>query len=463
VSDTLLLIAMSDLRRMPRKARRNQMPRQKTDHTAAPTPRQIERAFEVASERFAALGVNAERAVRTALSIPISVHCWQADDVRGLETHDQPLDTGGLQATGNYPGAARTGDEIRADFDFAASLIPGSLRFNLHAMYAETGPRRVERDRLQPRHFARWLDWAAERKLPLDFNPTCFAHPMVRDGLTLSSPEKSVREFWIRHCIACRKIASHFGRKLATTTVNNIWVPDGRKDSTADRWGPRERLVESLDTILARKMPRVLDSLESKLFGIGCEDYTVGSHEFYLAYAATRGVALCYDMGHFHPTESVADKVSATLAFLDKLLLHVSRGIRWDSDHVVRFNDDVRALCQEVVRGKALGRVLWALDYFDASINRVAAWVIGARALRKALLFALLEPVATLERLEQRGQGAEKLGIVELVGELPFGAVWDHLCLRAGVPPAAAWLRDVAAYENRVLTSRGRGGYSGCV
>jgi len=430
------------------------MPRRRTDPTAAPSEKQIEKAFRAASERYAALGVDADRAVRTALSIPISIHCWQADDVRGLETHEGPLDTGGLQATGNYPGAARTGDEIRADFDFAASLIPGSLRFNLHAMYAETGPRRVERDQLQPRHFASWLDWAADRKLPLDFNPTCFAHPMVRDGLTLSSPDPAVRHFWIRHCIACRKIASAFARKLRATAINNIWIPDGRKDSTADRWGPRQRLLEALDTILEPKAPRVIDSVESKLFGIGCEDYTAGSHEFYLAYAATRGLALCYDMGHFHPTESVADKVSATLLFLDRLLIHVSRGIRWDSDHVVRFDDQVRAVCQEVVRGKALGRVFWALDYFDASINRVAAWVIGARALRKALLFALLEPAATLERLERRGRGAEKLGIVELVGELPFGAVWDHLCLRAGVPPAAAWLRDVETYERQVLAKR---------
>ena len=430
------------------------MARKKGDRTSAPTPRQIERAFAAASERYAALGVNAERAVRTALSIPISVHCWQADDVAGLETHEEPLDTGGLQATGNYPGAARTGDEIRADFDLAASLIPGKLRFNIHAMYAETGGRRVERDEVQPRHFATWLDWAAERKLPLDFNPTCFAHPMVRDGLTLASPEKAVREFWVRHCVACRKIASHFGRKLGTSAVNNIWIPDGRKDSTADRWGPRQRLVESLDAILERKMPRVLDSVESKLFGIGCEDYTVGSHEFYLAYAATRGVVLCYDMGHFHPTESVADKISATLAFLDRLLLHVSRGIRWDSDHVVRYTDEVRAVCQEVVRGKALGRVLWALDYFDASINRVAAWVIGARALRKALLFALLEPAGILKRLEERGRGTEKLALTEAMAELPFGAVWDFLCLRADVPPAASWLRDVAAYEREVLSRR---------
>lgn len=430
------------------------MARKRTNPTSAPTPRQIERAFAAASGRFAALGVNAEKAARAALSIPISIHCWQADDVTGLETHDQPLDTGGLQATGNYPGAARTGDEIRADFDFATSLIPGKLRFNLHAMYAETGGRRVERDELQPRHFATWLDWAAERKLPLDFNPTCFAHPMVKDGQTLTSPEKAVRDFWIRHCIACRRVASHFARKLTTAAVNNIWIPDGRKDSTADRWGPRERLLEALDTILARRMPRVVDSVESKLFGIGCEDYTAGSHEFYLAYAATRGVVLCYDMGHFHPTERVADKVSATLVFLDKLLLHVSRGIRWDSDHVVRFNDDLRAVCQEVVRGRALCRVLWALDYFDASINRVAAWVIGARALRKALLFALLEPTVTLRRLEEAGRGAEKLALVELGAELPSGAVWDYLCLRAGVPPAASWLRAIAAHERQVLARR---------
>jgi len=431
------------------------MAKRKPDLTRPPTARQVEGAHRLARERFAVLGVDADKAVRAALRVPISVQCWQADDVRGLEVHEEALDSGGLQATGNYPGAARTGDEIRADFDRAACLIPGTLRFNIHAMYAETRGRKVDRDELQPRHFARWIDWSKSRKRGLDFNPTCFTHPMVKDGLTLSSPDKAVREFWIRHCIATRRIASAIGRKLGTLCVNNIWIPDGRKDSTADRWGPRQRLVAALDEIIERKMPHMIDSVESKLFGIGCEDYTAGSHEFYLAYAATRGVTLCYDMGHFHPTESVADKISATFQFVEQILLHASRGIRWDSDHVVRFNDELRAVCDEVVRGKALGRVLWALDFFDASINRVAAWVIGARGLRKALLYALLQLWRVLRDLEYAGRGAEKLALVEHRAELPFGAVWDYACLKADVPIGAAWLRDVATYEEKVLSKRG--------
>ena len=430
------------------------MPRKPADVTQPPSSRQVEAAYRLARERFAALGVDAERAVRAALRIPISVQCWQADDVRGLEAHEGALDSGGIQATGNYPGAARTGDEVRADFDAAAALIPGALRFNIHAMYAETRGKRVDRDALEPRHFARWVDWSKARKRGLDFNPTLFAHPMVKDGLTLSSPDRAVRDFWVRHCLAARRIASAIGRALGSPCVNNIWIPDGRKDSTVDRWTPRRHLLDSLDAILARKMPNLIDAVESKLFGIGCEDYTVGSHEFYLAYAATRKLALCYDLGHFHPTESVADKLSSTLLFVPRLLIHASRGIRWDSDHVVRFTDDLRAVCDEAVRGGALDRILWALDYFDASINRVAAWVLGARALRKAILFALLEPFDALRDREERGSGAAKLALVEHRAELPFGAVWDHLCLAADVPLGPSWLRDVAAYEVKVLSTR---------
>jgi len=431
------------------------MPKKAIDVTQPPRPAQVRAAYKLARERFAALGVNADRAVRAALAIPISVQCWQADDVRGLEAHEGTLDSGGLQATGNYPGAARNGDEIRADFDAAAALIPGTLRFNIHAMYAETRGRRVDRDALAPRHFARWVDWSKERKRGLDFNPTCFAHPMVKDGLTLSSPDDAVRGFWIRHCIATRRIANAIGKALGTPCVNNIWIPDGRKDSTADRLGPRHRLLHALDEVLDRRYPHVIDAVESKLFGIGCEDYTVGSHEFYLAYAATRGIALCYDMGHFHPTESVADKLSATLLFVEKLLIHASRGIRWDSDHVVRFTDELRAVADEAVRSGVLPDILWALDYFDASINRVAAWVIGARALRKALLYALLEPFQAIAAREEAGSGAAKLALVEHRAELPFAAVWDYACLKADVPVGASWLRDVAAYETTVLANRG--------
>jgi len=418
-----------------------------------PTARQIEAAYAIAKERYAAIGVDTDRAVRAALAIPVSVQCWQADDVRGLEAQAGALDSGGLQATGNYPGAARSGDDIRQDFDQATAWIPGRLRFNLHAMYAETGGKRVERDEITPRHFARWVDWAADRKLGLDFNPTCFAHPMVKEGLTLSSDDRAVRGFWIRHCQACRQIARSMARRLGPC-VTNIWIPDSRKDRTVDRWGPRRRLVEALDEILARKLAGVVDAVESKLFGIGGEDYTVGSHEFYLGYAATRKVAVCFDLGHFHPTESVADKLSSALQFVERVLLHVSRGVRWDSDHVVVTTDEVNALCDEAVRGKALDRSLWALDYFDASINRVGAWVIGARALRKALLRALLEPWELHRRAEHDGRGADKLALLERRDEMPLGAVWDYACCRAGAPVGASWLRDLAAYEKKVLSRR---------
>jgi L-rhamnose isomerase len=417
------------------------------------TPRQIAAAYAIAKERYAALGVNTDRAVKAALAVPISVQCWQADDVKGLEHVEGALDSGGLQATGNYPGAARTGDEIRQDFDQAMQWIPGKLRFNLHAMYMETGGKRVERDEIEGRHFSRWIDWAKSRRLGLDFNPTCFAHPMVKDGLTLSSEDKAVRAFWIRHCIACRKVARHIARALGPC-VTNIWIPDARKDSTVDRWGPRRRLLASLDEILARAMPGVVDSVESKLFGIGGEDYTVGSLEFYLGYAVSRGVTICFDTGHFHPTESVADKVSAALLYLDTILLHVSRGVRWDSDHVALSTDETQALCDEAVRGRAVGRIYWAMDYFDASINRVGAWVVGVRALRKSLLRAMLEPWELHRQAEYGGRGAEKLAMLERRDEMPVGAVWDYACHVADVPAGLNWLRALAQYEKKALARR---------
>jgi L-rhamnose isomerase len=410
--------------------------------------------YAAAQEAYAAVGVDTEAAISTALAVPISVHCWQADDVRGLEVRTGAVDTGGLQTTGNYPGAARTADEIRQDFEQAAKLIPGALRFNLHAMYAETGGAAVDRDALHPEHFAAWIDWCRSHGWGLDFNPTCFAHPLAADGLTLSHPKKAVRDFWIRHCLACRQIAAHMARHLGEC-VCNIWIPDGRKDSTVDRAGPRQRLLQSLDAILNSKLPKVLDTVESKLFGIGLEDYTVGSHEFYLCYALSRGVGLCFDMGHFHPTESVADKISAVALFVRPILLHVSRGIRWDSDHVVRFNDELRAVCDEAVRSGALKNIRWATDFFDASLNRVAAWVLGARALRKALLYALLEPYQAAKEAEYAGDGATKLALQELRAELPFPAVWHEACVRADVPAGAAWLEEVRRYERTVLAQRG--------
>ncbi len=419
----------------------------------APNDKQVEQAYALAKEQYAALGVKTDIAVRLCLETPISAHCWQADDVVGLETKPEGLSLGGIQATGNYPGAARTGDEIRQDFDVAAALIPGKLRFNLHASYAETGDQVVDRDAIQPRHFAGWMQWARERGYGLDFNPTFFAHPLAESGITLAHRDPAIREFWVEHARACRRIARSFAKDLGPS-VCNIWIPDGMKDSTVDRWGPRERLVESLDAILDGRMTGVIDAVESKLFGIGCEDYTVGSHEFYLLYALSRGVVLCYDLGHFHPTESIADKLSSTMQFIDHILVHVSRGIRWDSDHVVLATDDVRALCQEAVRGKVINRIYWSLDFFDASINRLGAWVVGTRALRKGLLYALLEPTPLLAAAEAEGRGADKLALLERCRELPFGAVWDYACLKAGAPVGASWLVQMHAYEDKILAAR---------
>lgn len=418
------------------------------------TTAEIQAAYRLARRAYAALGVNTDRAIQAALRVPVSLHCWQGDDVHGFEPKDEPRDTGGLMATGNYPGRARTGDELRADLEQVLKLSPGRHRVNLHAIYAETDGRRVDRDALQPRHFGRWIEWAGRQRIGLDFNPTYFAHPKAADGFTLSHPDRRVREFWIRHGRACRRIAAAMARALRTPCVINHWIPDGVKDSPADRWGPRARLVEALDAVLTPRRAGCVDSVEGKLFGLGSEDYVVGSHEFYSHYALTRGVLLCLDMGHFHPTETIHDKLSALLQFHRRLLLHVSRPIRWDSDHVVIFNDELRAVFQELVRGRALDRAVVALDYFDASLNRVAAYIVGARATRKAILYALLEPVGRLQQLEARGRLAEKLALLEQLKTLPFGAVWAMLCQRAGVPADGAWMAAVANYEQAVLQRR---------
>lgn len=419
---------------------------------------EIQAAYRAARTYFAGWGVDTEIAIRRALEKPISLHCWQADDVSGFEVREGAVDSGGILATGAHPGRARNGDELRADLELVLRLAPGAHRVNIHALYAETDGRPVPRDELTVEHFQRWIAWARVRKIGLDFNTTFFAHPLANDGMTLSHPDRKIREFWIRHGIACRRIATEMGKALRSPVILNHWLPDGRKDSPADRWSPRRRLVESLDRMLAAQAgvdPRwCRDAVEGKLFGIGSEDYVVGSNEFYAAYALTRKVRLCLDMGHFHPTETIADKISALLQFHEALLLHVSRPIRWDSDHVVIFNDDLRAVFQELVRGDALGRVAIATDYFDASINRVAAYVIGARATRKALLAALLEPVERIQQLESAGRGAEKLAWMEEAKTAPFGAVWDELCRRAGAPVGPAWLDVVRDYEERVLSRR---------
>ena len=423
-----------------------------------PSSKNISAAYKLARQQYAALGVDTEAAIRAALRIPVSLHCWQADDVRGLETPKAGLTASGTMATGSYPGRARNGDEMRADLDLALKLLPGKQRLNLHAFYAETGSKVVDRDELEPQHFARWMGWAKSRRVGLDFNPTYFNHEQANSGFTLSDADKSVRKFWIRHAKACRVIAESFARTLGSPSVINHWVPDGAKDAPADRWAPRQHLTESYDEIFADKsVDRRLcvDAVEGKLFGIGSEEYVVGSQEFYSNYALSRDLVLCLDLGHYHPTESVADKVSAHLAFHKKLLLHTSRPIRWDSDHVVILDDAVRNLFLEIARGDAWDRMYVALDFFDASINRVAAYVIGARATRQAILGGLLDPSAKIKAAEIAGKGHERLALMELGRSLPWGAVWDELCQRDGVPAGADWLADVARYEKAVLSKRG--------
>ena len=415
----------------------------------------IEQAYRLARERYAELGVDTEAALRRLAKIPISLHCWQGDDVGGFENFDGTLG-GGLAATGNYPGKARTPDELRADAEKAFSLIPGPHRFNIHAFYGEFGGRKVDRDQIGPEHFRGWVEWAKRNRIGLDFNPTCFSHPKAADGFTLSHPDRSIRRFWIAHCIACRRIGAAMGRALNNPVVTNIWVPDGMKDTPADRAGFRTRLEESLDAILAAKVDRRwnLDAVEGKLFGIGCERMTVGSHEFYLGYAVKHQILLTLDAGHYHPTESLADKISAVLCFVPEILLHVSRGVRWDSDHVVILNDDLLAIAQELVRGRFLDRTHIGLDYFDASINRIAAWVIGTRNMARALLYALLEPSERLRTMELAGDYTGRLAVMEELKTLPFGAVWDYYCLTQDVPVGDAWLEEVRRYEADVLSKR---------
>jgi len=415
----------------------------------------IEKAYQAAQTVYQSFGVDTNKAVETLNKTSISIHCWQGDDVGGFES-GTGLANGGIMATGNYPGRARTADELRMDLEEALRLIPGRHRVNLHAIYAETGGKRVERNQLQPEHFSAWIDWAKAKGLGLDFNPTFFSHPKAAGGFTLASYDEAIRRFWIEHGIACRRIGEYMGRELKKPCVTNVWIPDGYKDIPADRKGPRQRLKNSLDEIFAEKLDHnyLLDSVESKLFGIGSESYVVGSHEFYLSYAAQNNILLCLDTGHFHPTEVVSDKISAVMCYLDEILLHVSRGVRWDSDHVVILSDELRAIAQEIVRGDYLQRVHIGLDFFDASINRVAAWVIGTRCTIKALLIALLEPTAKLREFEYDGDFTSRLALLEEIKTLPFGAVWDYYCMKQNVPPRQAWLEEVREYERDVLSKR---------
>lgn len=414
-------------------------------------------AFAAASAAYQALGVDVEAALATLAATPISLHCWQGDDVGGFEKADATLSGGGIQATGNYPGKARTIDQLRADLDLVYKLLPGRHRLNLHAIYADFAGKPVDRDAIEPKHFASWVDWAQDRKLHgLDFNPSNFSHPLSADG-TLSHPDKKIRDFWIAHCAASRRIGAHFGKKLGTRTVTNVWIPDGSKDTPFDRAAPRARLADSLEKVFAEKLnaKHHLDAVESKLFGIGAESYTVGSHEFYLGYALKRGdVAYCLDAGHFHPTEQLADKISSVLQFAPALLLHVSRGVRWDSDHVVTCDDPTRAIFEELVRGGFLGRTAIGLDYFDASINRIAAWVIGTRAAQKALLAALLEPAAQLRAAEKAGDNALRLALFEESRALPLGPIWDEFCARHNTPGGLGFMAEIKTYEKNVLSKR---------
>jgi L-rhamnose isomerase len=412
--------------------------------------------YSFARENYSVLGVDTEAVLATLAATPISLHCWQGDDVGGFEKPNAVLSGGGIQATGNYPGKARTIDELRADFEKALSLIPGKHRLNLHACYADLRGRKVERNAYTVEHFQSWIDWAKGRSLGMDFNPTCFAHPLADSGFTLSHPDAGIRQFWIEHCSATRRIGAAIGKQLGKTCVTNVWIPDGSKDTPADRKGPRERLEKALDAVFAEKLnpKHNLDAVESKLFGIGAESYTVGSHEFYLGYAVKHQMLYCLDAGHYHPTESLADKISSVLQFVPEILLHVSRGVRWDSDHVVLFDDPTRAIMEEVVRGGFLARTHIGLDYFDASINRVAAWTIGARNALKCLLVALLEPTKTLRDAEAAGDYTARLALMEEAKTLPYAAVWDEYCRRQNAPVGRAWLDEVHAYERGVLSKR---------
>ncbi|MBQ7694658.1 MAG: L-rhamnose isomerase [Lentisphaeria bacterium] len=416
--------------------------------------KRTEKNFKAACECYAAVGVDVEKALAALEEIPISLHCWQGDDVNGFEKHAGGA-SGGILATGNYPGRARTPEELRMDLEQAFRLIPGAKKLNLHAIYLDT-PKVVERNAIEPRHFQSWIDWAKAQKCGLDFNPTYFGHPKAADNLTLAHPDKGIRQFWIEHGIACRKIAAAMGKALGQVCIMNTWIPDGFKDITVDRKGARERLITSLDACFAEKLPAkyMRDAVESKLFGIGVESCTVGSSEFYLAYALKNDLLLCLDSGHFHPTEVISDKISSVLCFLDEILLHVSHPVRWDSDHVVLFDDELRNIGAEIIRCGAK-RVHIGLDYFDATINRVAAWTIGTRNMQKALLAALLLPQKKLNALEKSFGNTEKLALLEECKQLPLGAVYDAFCARHDVPAGFGFMDEVKAYEKKVLAKRG--------
>ena len=411
----------------------------------------IKKAYELAVERYAAIGIDVEKVLEQLQKVQLSLHCWQADDVTGFESTGEL--TGGIQATGNYPGKARNIDELRADILKAASLIPGNHRLNLHEIYGDFGGKFVDRDEVAPEHFESWMQWAAENNMKLDFNSTSFSHPKSGD-LSLSNPDEGIRSFWIEHTKRCRAVAEEMGKRQNDPCIMNLWVHDGSKDITVNRMKYRALLKDSLDQIFAQKYDNMKDCIESKVFGIGLESYTVGSNDFYIGYAAQNQKIITLDTGHFHPTESVADKVSSMLLYVPELMLHVSRPVRWDSDHVTVMNDDTLDLCKEIVRCDALDRVHVGLDYFDASINRIGAYVIGSRATQKCMLQALLEPLAQLRQYEANGQGFQRLALLEESKSLPWNAVWDMFCLKNNVPVGEAFIGEVEKYEAEVTSKR---------
>ncbi|MCD4709452.1 MAG: L-rhamnose isomerase [Bacteroidales bacterium] len=418
----------------------------------------IHQSYELAKKQYTALGVDTDRALVRLKEFEISLHCWQTDDVGGFETPDAALGGGGIAVTGNYPGKARNITEMRQDLEKVMTLLPGRQRLNLHASYGEFGDRFVDRDQIEPAHFQGWIDWAAKQDIALDFNCTCFSHPRADGGFTLSSKDEKIRSFWVEHTRRCRTIGAEMGRQLGKTCIHNIWIPDGSKDVPVDRFTHRALLKQSLDEIFADDHSKsfLKDSIESKLFGIGAESMTVGSYDFYLGYAVQNNKLICLDNGHFHPTEQVGDKISACLQFLDEVMLHVTRPVRWDSDHVVTLNDDVVLIAQEIIRSNAFDRVHLGLDFFDASINRIGAYVIGTRAAQQAMLYALLEPLDTLKGYEDEGKNFERLALMELMKSKPFGAVWDHFCMQEGVPVGEEYIAEVQAYEKEVLIKRNR-------
>ncbi len=416
----------------------------------------ITEAYTIAKEQYAEYGIDINEVLKKLDQIPISLHCWQTDDVTGFEISEDTLESGGIKVTGNYPGIARNIDEVQEDLDKILSLLPGKHRINLHAIYGDFQSGFADRNQIDIQHFQNWIDWAKVRGIGLDFNATCFAHKKANDGYTLSSKNQDIRNFWIDHVKQCRKIAAKFGKELGTPSVHNLWIPDGAKDTPVDRWTHRVILKNSLDEIFQPSYPKtqLKDSLESKLFGIGSESMVVGTHDFYLCYAAQNDKLICLDNGHFHPTEQVGDKIASCMQFIDEIMLHLTRGVRWDSDHIITLNDEIVLIAQEIIRAGVLNKVNIGLDFFDATLNRIGAYIIGARAARKAFLYALLEPVQMLKEYEENSQFFERLATLEQFKSMPFGAVWDYYCYSNGIPMDKQCITEVNTYQDKILRNR---------